>query len=149
MASTYSFLDVAATIVGPGGNVQLGQGAGVSEEGISIEMAEDKTSTLIGADGEGMHSLHAGKSGTVTVRILKTSNTNFLLRQMYDLQAVSSSNWGTNVIVVTNRASGDTITCRQCAFRRAPTIVYGKEGQVMEWTFNAVKIDPVMGKYPT
>ena len=35
--STYSFLDVQATIVGPGGAFSLGSGAGVAEEGISIE----------------------------------------------------------------------------------------------------------------
>jgi hypothetical protein len=148
MAATYSFLDVTATIVGPGGNVQLGAGSAVSEEGITIEPTEDKTSMLIGADGEGMHSLHAGKSGSITVRFLKTSQTNNLLQVMYDIQAISSGNAGNNTIVVTNRSSGDTTTCRQVAFRRKPTITYSKEGQMMEWTFNAVKIDTILGKYP-
>ncbi len=30
----------------------------------------------VGADGEVMHSLHAGKSGTITVTLLKTSPVN-------------------------------------------------------------------------
>lgn len=29
----------------------------------------------VGADGEVMHSLHAGKSGTITVTLLKTSRS--------------------------------------------------------------------------
>lgn len=85
--STYSFLDVQATLVGPTGIVQLGYGAAVADEGISIEAAGDKNTMIIGADGEGMHSLHADKSGTVTVRLLKTSPTNAKLMVMYDAQS--------------------------------------------------------------
>ncbi len=39
-------------------------------------MGGPKNTMTIGADGEVMHSLHADKSGTVTVNLLKTSPTN-------------------------------------------------------------------------
>ena len=37
MPSTYSFLDVKASLVGPGGSISLGSGSGNAEEGISVE----------------------------------------------------------------------------------------------------------------
>lgn len=143
----YSFQDVQATLVGPTGTVNLGYGAAVAEEGISIEMAGDKNTMLIGADGEGMHSLHADKSGTLTVRLLKTSPTNATLQAMFDAQTLSSVLHGQNVIVVRNPQSGDITTARSCAFKKKPNLNYKKDGDVVEWQFDAIKIDTLLGTY--
>lgn len=145
--STYSFLDVNATMVGAGGVIDLGAGAGVSDEGITIEMAGDKNTMTVGADGEGMHSLHADKSGTVTVTLLKTSPTNAKLMALYQLQSNASNLHGQNVITITNPKTGDVTTCRQCAFRKLPANVYAKDGGVNAWVFDAIKIDGVLGVY--
>ncbi|MFX9073367.1 phage protein, partial [Acinetobacter baumannii] len=69
--STYSFMDTQCTLASDDGVIDLGYGAGVADEGITIAMAGDANTMTIGADGEGMHSLSANKSGTVTVRLLK------------------------------------------------------------------------------
>lgn len=71
--STYSFMDVTATLTGPTGSIDLGYGSASSEEGIVVAMGGPKNTMTIGADGEVMHSLHADKSGTITVNLLKTS----------------------------------------------------------------------------
>lgn len=143
--STYSFLDSVASLVGPGGAVNLGAGAGNSDEGITIEPNEDIGTMTIGADGTPMHSLHANKSGTVTVRLLKTSPVNQKLAQMYALQTASGSTYGQNTITVGNTSLQDSSTCQQVAFKRAPTISYAKDAAVMEWTFNAGIIDRTLG----
>jgi hypothetical protein len=145
--STYSFLDVQATLVGPTGIVQLGYGAAVADEGISIEAAGDKNTMIIGADGEGMHSLHADKSGTVTVRLLKTSPTNAKLMAMYDAQTLSSALHGQNLITVTNPVAGDVTTARSCAFKKKPSLAYKKDGDIVEWVFDSIKIDTILGTY--
>lgn len=145
--STYSFLDVQATLVGPTGIVQLGYGAAVADEGISIEAAGDKNTMIIGADGEGMHSLHADKSGTVTVRLLKTSPTNAKLMAMYDAQTLSSALHGQNLITVTNPVAGDVTTARSCAFKKRPNLAYKKDGDIVEWQFDSIKIDTILGVY--
>jgi hypothetical protein len=88
--ASYSFLDVQATITGPGGTFPLGAGAGTAEEGITIEMADDKDTMTMGSDGNGQHNLHAGQSGTITIRLLKTSSTNNKLSVMYNFQTTSS-----------------------------------------------------------
>jgi hypothetical protein len=147
MSNTYSFLNVQASIVGPGGSFNIGQGAGVSEEGITIEMANDKGTMTIGADGTGMHSLHADKSGTITVRLLKTSPTNAKLMAMYDLQTVDSRLYGQNVITVTDTGGQDSHGARGVGFKKKPSVVYAKEGQMLEWAFNAIAIDSVLGSY--
>lgn len=143
--ATYAFQDVAATITGVGGTFSLGYGSCTAEEGITVAMLENKSTMTIGSDGCVMHSLHAGNGGTVTVRFLKTSGTNALLSQMYDMQRTSSANWGNNTIVVSDPARGDQITCTNCAFQKAPNINYAKEGGTLEWIFDAGRIDEVLG----
>jgi hypothetical protein len=77
--STYSFLNVQASLAGPGGLLNLGQGAAAAAEGITVARAGDRNKMTIGADGNGMNTLIADKSGQVTVRLLKTSPQNAAL----------------------------------------------------------------------
>lgn len=142
---SYSFFDVQASIVGPGGSFNLGSGAGVADEGISITMSEDKNTMTTGADGGVMHSLHAGKSGQVTVRLLKTSPTNAKLSTMYALQTTSAATHGINTITISNPVTGDSITCTLCAFKKFPDNTYAKEGNTNEWVFDAGIIDTSLG----
>lgn len=145
--ATYSFLDVNATLVGAAAVINLGNGAATAEEGITIEPNGDKNTMLIGADGEGMHSLHADKSGTVTIRLLKTSPTNAKLMALYAAQTAASNLHGQNVITITNSKSGDVTVARECAFKKKPTIAYAKDGNVQEWAFDAIKIDTILGTF--
>jgi structural protein KPP10_ORF10 len=147
MSQTYSFKDVSASINGPTGSANLGYGAAIADEGITIDMAGDKETMHIGADGTPMHSLHADKSGTVTVRCLKTSPTNAILQAMYDAQQVSSTLWAQNVIIVRENESGDITTCSSVGFKKKANLKYGKEADIVEWPFNAGQIDTVLGTY--
>jgi len=147
MSDTYSFMDVAASLTGPGGQIDLGYGAAVAEEGITIDPAGDKNTMTIGADGEGMHSMHADKSGTVTVRFLKTSPQNAKLQHLYNAQQLAPALWGNNVIVVRLPRTGEITTARSCAFKKKPSVVYAKVGPMLEWVFDSVKIDTVLGTY--
>ena len=143
--AVYSFLDVQASIVGPGGTFAIGSGAGAAEEGITVNMTEDKNTMTIGADGSGMHSLHAGKSGTVTVRLLKTSPTNSKLSALYNFQTAASINHGLNTITVSNPAMGDIIICSQAAFKKFPDNKWSKDGNILEWEFDVISIIDLLG----
>ncbi|MEN4543485.1 DUF3277 family protein [Pantoea agglomerans] len=145
--STYSFIDVTASLTGPSGAVDLGYGAANSDEGIVVSMTEAKNTMTTGADGEGMHSLHAGKSGTVTINLLKTSPVNKKLSLMYNAQTLSSTLWGNNVIVVRNTASGDLVTARGCAFQKVPDFSNPKVAGTVAWVFDCIKIDELLGEY--
>ncbi|MCG7367640.1 DUF3277 family protein [Pantoea sp. ACRSH] len=145
--STYSFIDVSASLTGPTGVIDLGYGSANSDEGITVTMTEAKNTMTTGADGEVMHSLHAGKSGTITVNLLKTSPQNKKLSLMYNAQSLSSSLWGNNVIVMRNKASGDIVTARAVAFQRQPDWNNPKVAGTVAWVFDCGKIDEVLGEY--
>lgn len=143
--STYSFLDVNATIAGPGGFANLAAGAAAAEEGITIEAVEDKNVMTIGADGKGQHSLIASDAVTITIRLLKTSPVNGQLQLMYDLQSVSSALWGSNVFSITDIARGDITVIQSAAFKKRVTLTYAKEGGMNEWVFDGIQANSVLG----
>lgn len=145
---TYSFLSVLATINGPNGTFSLGYGAGPSDEGITIEMAAPKNTRTTGADGSWMHSLHAGQSGKITCRFLKTSPVNSQLMTMYNADTSDPASHGQNTISVTSILAGDQHTCEGCAFAQQPTNTYGTEGAMLEWVFDVGRIRTVIGSGP-
>ncbi|MFG1172161.1 DUF3277 family protein [Erwiniaceae bacterium CAU 1747] len=145
--STYSFMDITASMTGPTGSIDLGYGSANSEEGIVVAMSEAKNTMTIGADGEGMHSLHAGKSGTITINLLKTSPVNKKLSLMYNAQSQSSTLWGNNVFVLRNTASGDLVTARGGAFQKQPDWQNAKVGSMVAWVFDCLKIDELLGEF--
>lgn len=142
--NTYSFLSVQATIVGPGGAIQLGASAGVAEEGITIGPTQDKSKMTFGADGGIMHALDAATPGRAIVRLLKTSPTNAALSIMYNLQKLSPANWGQNTITVTDVNRGDVDSLNTAAFKRLPDVTYDKEGRFNEWEFEG-NLDMFLG----
>lgn len=145
MPAVYSFLNVQCAITGPGGSVNLGNGSGSTEEGISIAPTAEINTMQIGADGYGQHSLHADRSGRVTVRLLKTSPVNKQLSALYAVQTASAASHGQNTISLTDTIRGDSITCSQVAFKKAPDLTYGKEAGFNDWEFDAVIIDRTLG----
>ena len=142
---TYSFLNVAATLSGPGGVVNIGAGSAATKEGISISFMEDTDKMDIGADGRGMHSLRANKGGTISVTLLKTSPTNNSLTTMFNFQRESSALFGINVITITDPIRGDLYVCEQVAFTKHPDNRYSEDGNMLEWRFNAIRMTPVLG----
>lgn len=141
----YSFLNVSATVVGPGGVLNLANGAAAAEEGITIEATEDKNIMTIGADGKGQHSLVASNACTLTVRLLKTSPLNQALMIMYDLQSGSSALWGLNVFTIIDSARNDYTVIQSAAFKKKPTITYAKEAGMMEWAFDGISANSILG----
>ena len=142
---TYSFMEVTAGMVGPGLVVNLGNGAAAAEEGVTIDPSGDIGGMQIGADGEGMHSLYADKSGQITVRLLKNSPTNKILSAAYNFQTAAASSYGQNTFTLVDKTRGDVITATQVAFKKAPPLAYAKDGDIVAWEFNAVKIERNLG----
>lgn len=144
--NVYSFLDVNATLMGPGGFVSLGNGAAAAEEGISVQPSGDISGMQVGADGQGQHSLYADKSGTLTVRLLKTSPTNQLLMNLYNFQTASASTHGQNTLVINDSSRGDVVTATQVAFKKVPDMQFAKDAGMFEWEFAAIKINRTLGE---
>jgi hypothetical protein len=141
---TYSFSEVMATIMGPNGSFPIGQGAGVAEEGITIEPTE-KTTMLIGADGNFMHSKHADQSGRCIIRLLKTSPTNALLSSLYGLDDFNPGTFGQNVITVSSLTLLDQWVLAGVGFSKFPNTTYARAGGIMEWEFQCGRITRILG----
>lgn len=144
--ATYSFQNVTASIVGSG-VVDLGFGSGNAKEGITVEFNEPRNAMYIGADGSVMHSLKANKSGTVTVRLIRTSDQNSQLQLMANAQYLSSSLHGNNVITIRDKGNSEVCVCRSCAFRNPASRNYAEEAGIQEWVFDCGEIDFVTGTY--
>lgn len=142
---TYSFQDVQATIVGPGGAFSLGSSEAVANEGITFDFIGDRNTMTVGAGTEVMHSLHAARPATITVRLMKTSSTNALLAVMFDLQQSSSALWGINTIAVSDVARGDVATGWHAAFQKMPANTWGTEGNILEWMFQSGRAFELLG----
>lgn len=140
----YSFLNVQASIVGPGGSFSIGNGAGAAEEGISVSMEDDKGDTKVGADGTIMQSLRASNLGRITIRLLKTSPVNQMLNTMYNFQKASSANWGQNVISVTDVVRGDVVTSSFMSFTKLPDLQFSKDANTNEWVFRG-NVNEILG----
>nr|WP_318381253.1 phage protein [uncultured Enterobacter sp.] len=145
--ATYSFLDITASLAGPTGVIDLGAGSANADNGISVTMTGAKSTMTVGIDGEGLHTLSADKSGTITVTLQQTSPVNKKLSLAYNAQSLSSTLWGNNVIVIRNTASGDIITARGCAFQKQPEWSSAKTAGTVAWTFDCIKIDQVLGEF--
>jgi hypothetical protein len=142
--SVYSFQNFNASLIGPGGAISLGAGAGIDEGGFSVEFTEDADNMKIGADGTPMHSLNPSKAGKLTIRVQKASPVNALLSAMYNFQRTSSANWAQNIFTATDTVRGDVYTCQSVAFTKFPKNDYAKEAGAIEWEFNAGIVDPAL-----
>lgn len=116
--ATYSFMDITASMTGPTGSVDLGYGSANSEEGITVTMTESKNTMTIGADGEVMHSLHAGKSGTVTVNLQKPPSEQ-KLSLMYNAQSQSSALWEITFLYSAIKPQATSLQSAQQHFKRS------------------------------
>jgi hypothetical protein len=147
--ATYSFINTQLTMTGPGASaVNLGYGSASAEEGITVEMVEEKNMMYIGADGTPMHTLRATRGATLTVRLEKTSPQNRILSDIYAYQTSLESGGlfhGQNVFTLTDVARGDSYTMSQAAFKRFPRVNWAKDGDIVEWEFDVGICDPLIG----
>lgn len=147
--SAYSFQSVNAHLTSASAavNVNLGNGATVHEEGIEITQADDKNTMKMGADGNWLNILHPGNGGTVTVNLLRNSPSVKALTVAYNLERVSQTLWGQDIIRIENKSSHDSITCVGCAFKKFPDIKYSKDSEIVKFVFDVGQINYTMGTY--
>jgi hypothetical protein len=144
-SKTYSFEDVQITIrdLAGGGSFSISEG-GIANEGITIE-TNDRVTTLYGADGEWMHSLHCARGGRVTMRVMRTGIVNSFLSKLFTFDTESSANTGQILITIMDVQRGDHWTITGAAIVKLPTNTYGTEGGTIEWVFACGTIDGEFG----
>lgn len=144
--AAYSFINISATLSGPGYSINLGYGSGNSEGGITIEPVQDSNTMVIGIDGSGMHILSANTASTFTVSLLKTAPTNAELQRAYNSQINSTLLYGQSTLVLRDVVRGDYIELGQVAFKRRPSNGYSENNNnFQEWMFDAITTTQILG----
>lgn len=141
---TYSFLDVQATLIGPGGSFDL-KSAGLADEGIRITAANPKNVRTMGASGNGMHTLVASDAADAEMSFLKTAPANGVLSYLFNFQKQSSSYWGQNQLTIQNPATGDSITLLGGAFSKTADNAYQTQGNILVWKFEFLSRSDILG----
>lgn len=143
--TTYSFKDLTGAFIHPlvgqyilgGGNVGLGQ--------ISIEMAQDRTTQDVAADGSVMVSYVPGDNGTISIEVQQTSDLHTFLLGWFNASKTAAdngdvSNWAAGAISIRNIVDGSHHTATGVSPGKIPAKVYQAVGQKITWTLPAAKI---------
>ncbi len=130
-SSVYSSLHVQATL-----NGLSVQGLWDGDDAISIAPGVDRGTLLVGAQGDGLFSIHADRSATISIKLQHTSPTHRLLTQLDIAQQAGQGVIGFPFDLI-DTASGEGGSSDRVFIRQAPTVAHGKAAAMREWVLVA------------
>lgn len=138
---TYSFQDVIAAFACPSVGAASSTGAGIGS--IALDMATEKTTHQVAADGTVLISKVLGDNGTVAVAMQQTSQLHKYLLNWYNY--INSANadiqaWASMVITISSANLGDNSICTGVSPQKLPGRPYQAQGQSVTWTLMAAEI---------
>lgn len=137
--STYSFLDLAGAIAHPSLGSYVFTGEGVGE--INVEMAGDKTSHDVAADGSVMVSKIAGNNGNITIQIQQTSPVHKWMLAAYNyLLNATTKEWAQMACTLRNTTDGTSHIIKGMSFHKKAGLPYQAQGQKVSWVLMAADI---------
>lgn len=135
----YSFLDTTLLVNG----TEI-TGFDEGDDVITLERLEDSTTHRIGSDGEMTVSLSADRSGTITFRLMSTSESNKLMSAL--LLAQENSGVFAPMIVLFKDTRGlDIGAATKGYIARPATMVRGTSVNAQEWMITVERLDLLHG----
>ena len=133
VAKSYSFGDYILTIGGlPIGG--YGEDGGVTFEPLTPE----RTTTMVGADGEVTATQTKDKRVRMTVRLMETSRSNSTLASFQKAQELAKGPLKTASYFVpvagVDANTGETVISAQCIFEGPPTVTKDQNPSNREWS---------------
>ena len=120
--------DPNAVIVTVGGFVMSGFADGTA---IQAARNEDAWSTQIGVDGEGTRSKSNNRSGTITISLMQSSDSNQVLS---NFALTDDASGGGAVPVMIKDGNGDTLLVAETAWvKKMADVEYSREAGAREW----------------
>lgn len=111
---------------------------------ISLAFDEDQFTKNVGADGEVSRTKTNNESGTATLTLKQTSDTNDVLSGLALADKVSNS--GVVPLMIKEIGSGKTLVFTQAAWvQKIPDITYSKGIEVRAWTIATAQLDVFVG----
>lgn len=139
MAKVYSFLDHRVVLSHPDvGTMVLSEG-GIGRIVVSYTGENSRITTA--ADGSAVVNKMEGKSGTVTIDVLQTSEANRWLTKFTNyLNNAPSNRFALGSLVIT-APDGENTTCNAVVPQKMADTVYDAEAQTRSWAMLAAEID--------
>jgi len=133
---TYSFADLAVTIMHPAmGQLSL-QGEGIGT--ITFTFAEDTSAHDLAADGRVMTSKVEARNGSVAIEVQQTSEAHAWFTRLNNyLNAAPSSQWAITSLMGVATSMRVTHECQGMSIQKRPDKAYQAQGQRVTWTFLA------------
>lgn len=109
---------------------------------ISVERAVETFSKVVGAGGEVARVKSADRSGTLTLTLMQTSNSNLILNALADADEQSGA--GLFSIQIKDLTTGGDIQATEAWIKGKPKVEFGKDLSNREWVFEfaSVSINP-------
>ncbi len=104
---------------------------------VTVEREEDSFTKHVGADGEVSRTLNANQSGTVTLTLKQTSDSNRILGELLATDEDDGS--GVAELVVKDNLTNKAFS-GEAWIQKPPNLERGKEQADQEWVFACAKI---------
>lgn len=135
--TTYSSKKVSISV----GGVNI---TGVAEDSfVTCEFSSDTYSKKTGADGEVTRSRNPDDSGTITIKLMASSESNAYLSAL----AITDKKTllGTVPILIKDNNGTDVVAGTECWVTKQPKQEYGKEVGDREWKFEVSNLEMFAG----
>lgn len=106
---------------------------------IKATRAKDSGQSKVGADGEMTVSFTADKSGTVTFRLMQSSDSNLFLQAL--LTAAENGRFVPVAVLFKNTVSGETFGGSRGFIVRQPDLSRGENANSQEWMIRVESLD--------
>lgn len=105
---------------------------------VVVDRTEDGFSLLVGADGESTRARSANKSGTFTISLLASSESNDYLSQLAIADEIAGG--GTFAVAVKDNSGRSIYTAATAWIKKHPAGGFGKEAGTREWVIESDEI---------
>lgn len=146
VGTTYSFRDLTGGLVNPllAANIPI-VGGNIGNGALTVRMATERTTHMVGADGVVMPTYRAGDNGDVTIEMQQTSSLHHALLALFNALKTQAdggdiSNWASTVISLRTILDGSGHLCSGVSFQKVPDKPYAADGQNVTWVLMCASI---------
>jgi len=137
LTKTYNFKQVATIFNGH-------EISGFAEgTGIVVTRDEDAFTLTVGSSGEPVRSKSNNKSGTMTITLLQSSDSNAILSGLAELDELSGG--GQGPFLVKDNSGGSLAVAESAWVQKKPAAEYAAESGNREWVFRTGNLSHFIG----
>ena len=110
---------------------------------VQVARNEDAFTLQIGSDGEGVRSKSNNKSGTVTVTLIQSSDSNDILSGFAAADELSNSGMG--ALLIKDNSGNSIYAAETCWIKKYADSEFAREAGSREWVFETDILESFVG----